>query len=639
MVMRLLNVNAQKLELVEFFGDQIPPYAILSHTWGDDEVTFQDLQRGQYEHKLGLEKIRYTCQQAKRDELSWCWVDTCCIDKTSSAELSEAINSMFNWYSRAQVCYAYLADVRVNSSCEPCVETQADIERVTNDFSDASAKSSGGTPAQKEPRWTSCTELHHQTTTIGTPSEHCNRRTPGPVTSLVVAFRDSRWFQRGWTLQELIAPRRLNFFDHSWEPLGRRDDELLDAVTEVTGLNPMVFGNPLVLREVPIARRMSWMARRQTTRKEDEAYCLLGVFGVNMPLLYGEEDSAFVRLQEELLRRFPDNSVLIFTKPTTDNHMTREPLASSPRDFAGCSHVESWKTQKIPFALEACRLTNVAIHISLPLLRIERTNYLRDLALLGYTNNGAPIAIVLIRTRGHSGKDIWFTSNYAIHHFFSQDVVPIPTLGSGFVAIPEELAVTAKRESMLIGRDVRYALSGYDQRGDDAWLRYDLALKYESGTPGLIPERTITRQREARTPHMIRIKDLFPISSKVFVLAFSLDDIGDLAHTTVVVALTNQRPGGNLRGALLVAKNLHLESEQQLSALGTDLMHAKLSEPYAGNLGEVRDLDNVFLGEGLVLDLQRDGYVGDWSLRLSRLTLRIRTLDTNKRQFSDGSDG
>jgi hypothetical protein len=138
---------------------------------------------------------------------------------------------------------------------------------------------------------------------------------------------------------------------------------------------------------------------------------------------------------------------------------------------------------------------------------------------------------------------------------------------------------------------------------------------------------------------MIRIKDLFPVSSKVFVLAFSLDDIGDLAHTTLVVALTHQLPWGNLRGALLVAENLHLESEQQLLALGTDLMHAKLSEPLAGNLGEVTDLDSVFLGEGLVLDLQRDGYVGDWSLRLSRLTLRVRTLDTIKRHFSDGSDG
>jgi hypothetical protein len=637
--MRLLNVNAQKLELVEFFGDQIPPYAILSHTWGEDEVTFQDLQSGQYEHKLGYRKIHLTCQEARRDELSWCWVDTCCIDKSSSAELSEAINSMFNWYARAQICYAYLADVWVNSSGELDVETQADIEKVINNSGDVSVDSSGGPPLLTEPRYTSGIELHNEITTAGKPSERCKQKTSGPVKTRAVAFRDSRWFQRGWTLQELIAPRRLSFFDHSWEPLGRRDEELLYEVTEVTGLSPVVFGNPLVLREVPIARRMSWMAHRQTTRKEDEAYCLLGIFGVNMPLLYGEEDTAFIRLQEELIRRFPDNSVLIFSKPTMDNHMTREPLASSPRDFAGCSHVESWKTQKIPFALEACRLTNVAIHISLPLLRIERTNYLRDLALLGYTDNGALIALVLIRTQAHSGEDIWFTGNYAIHHFFSQDIVPIPSLGSGFVAIPEEVAVTAKRESMLIGRDIRYALSGYDQRGDDAWLRYDLALRYESGTPGLIPERTITRQREARTPHMIRIKDLFPVSSKVFVLAFSLDDTRSIAHTTIIVALTHQKPWGNLRGALLVTRNPHLKSEQQLLALGTELMHAKLSEPLAGNLGEVTDLDSVFLGEGLVLDLQRDGYVGDWSLRLSRLTLRVRTLDTIKRHFSDGSDG
>lgn len=615
--MRLLNVNAQKLELVEFFGDQIPPYAILSHTWGEEEVTFQDLQSGQYEHKLGYRKIRLTCRQARLDGLIWCWVDTCCIDKSSSAELSEAINSMFNWYARAQVCYAYLADVR----CNMC-PTSGSIAELFTELDPASGIVNS-----------------NSTATNTTLLESCQLRSRVPCANQNLAFSKSRWFQRGWTLQELIAPQCLEFFNHAWQPLGERDMKRLHSVTERTAISPEVFGNRRALREVPIARRMSWMAHRQTTRKEDEAYCLLGIFGVNMPLLYGEEDMAFVRLQEELIRRLPDNSVLIFSKPTPDNHMTREPLASSPKDFARCSHVESWKTQKIPFALEACRLTNVAIHISLPLLRMERTNYLRDLALLGYTNNGAPIALVLIRTQGHSGEDIWFTSNYAIHHFSTQDMGPVPTLGSGFVAIPEELAVTAKRESMLIGRDVRYALSGYDQRGDDAWLRYDLALRYESGAPGLIPERTIARQREARTPHMIRIKDLFPVSSKVFVLAFSLDDIGDLAHTTLVVALTHQLPWGNLRGALTVAESLHLESEQQLLALGTELMHAKLSEPLAGNLGEVTDLDSVFLGEGLVLDLQRDGYVGDWSLRLSRLTLRVRTLDTIKRHFSDGSDG
>ena len=128
--MRLLNVNARELELVEFFGDQIPPYAILSHAWGNDEVTFQDLQRGHYEHKEGVQKIHLTRQQAKRDGLSWCWVDTCCIDKSSSAELSEAINSMFNWYARAQVCYAYLADVCIGVRRDSRGETQSQGQEI-----------------------------------------------------------------------------------------------------------------------------------------------------------------------------------------------------------------------------------------------------------------------------------------------------------------------------------------------------------------------------------------------------------------------------------------------------------------------------------------------------------------------------
>jgi len=113
--MRLLNVNTFKFE--EFMNEKtIPKYAILSHTWGAEEVTYQDMRDGRshdVERKIGFTKINLTCQQAKTEGLEFCWVDTCCIDKTSSAELSEAINSMFRWYSRSYVCYAYLHDVEV----------------------------------------------------------------------------------------------------------------------------------------------------------------------------------------------------------------------------------------------------------------------------------------------------------------------------------------------------------------------------------------------------------------------------------------------------------------------------------------------------------------------------------------------
>ncbi|KAF3054854.1 Vegetative incompatibility protein HET-E-1 [Daldinia childiae] len=112
--MRLLDVDT--LELHEFMGGNIPKYqyAILSHTWAEEEVSLQDLQAGRGPSKQGYEKIVLTCKQAKQHGCKWAWVDTCCIDKTSSAELSEAINSMYQWYEECAVCYAYLIDVDDN---------------------------------------------------------------------------------------------------------------------------------------------------------------------------------------------------------------------------------------------------------------------------------------------------------------------------------------------------------------------------------------------------------------------------------------------------------------------------------------------------------------------------------------------
>lgn len=107
--MRLLD--AKSITLHEFQGSKIPRYAILSHTWGDDEVSFQDLQAGKGPGKEGYKKIVFTCKQALLHGLEWVWVDTCCIDKSSSAELSESINSMYRWYEESAMCYAYLVDI------------------------------------------------------------------------------------------------------------------------------------------------------------------------------------------------------------------------------------------------------------------------------------------------------------------------------------------------------------------------------------------------------------------------------------------------------------------------------------------------------------------------------------------------
>ncbi|OTA54153.1 HET-domain-containing protein, partial [Hypoxylon sp. EC38] len=234
-------INTQSLELEEYFGDQIPLYAILSHTWGRDEASFQGWQSpDRPTSKEGYRKILDACKQARSDTLEYVWCDTVCIDKSSSAELSEAINSMFSWYNASAGCYVYLADV---SSTE----------------------------------------------------------------NLESSFRNSRWFTRGWTLQELLAPEIVVFYDREWTEIGSRND-LETIISEITKIPKRMMG-PRYMRSASIARKMSWVATRTTTRVEDMAYCMLGIFDLNMPLLYGEGIKAFIRLQEELIKVSNDQSI------------------------------------------------------------------------------------------------------------------------------------------------------------------------------------------------------------------------------------------------------------------------------------------------------------------------------------------
>ncbi|RYC58609.1 hypothetical protein CHU98_g7595 [Xylaria longipes] len=218
--MRLLRTDTLALE--EFFDENVPAYAILSHTWGADELSLQDLQRWQVSKssrsedqsstttgdvavKAGFVKVRKAATFAAERRFAYLWVDTCCIDKTSSAEL----------------------------------------------------------------------------------------RTSG-----------SRWFTRGWTLQELIAPRALLFLARDWSVLGnkRNNPALIDVVANITGVPVTVLLGKARPGNISVASRLQWASERQTTRAEDIAYCLLGIFDVNMPLLYGEGQRAFVRLQEAILK-------------------------------------------------------------------------------------------------------------------------------------------------------------------------------------------------------------------------------------------------------------------------------------------------------------------------------------------------
>jgi len=242
--MRLLEIIAPgEFRLTRDIANNIEPYAILSHTWGKDEeeVSFRDLENRSRQQKIGYEKIRLCGEQAARDGLRYFWVDTCCIDKSSSAELTEAINSMFNWYQKASRCYVYLADVP--------------------------AADYGGNDPSSE-MWET-------------------------------AFLKSRWFTRGWTLQELVAPDVVEFFSQEWKWLGNKSS-LAGQIRDACGV-PVETLREQGLSSFSINERMQWAANRTTTRPEDKAYSLLGIFGVYMPLLYGEgELPAFSRLRREI---------------------------------------------------------------------------------------------------------------------------------------------------------------------------------------------------------------------------------------------------------------------------------------------------------------------------------------------------
>ncbi|KAI8710377.1 HET-domain-containing protein [Fusarium sp. LHS14.1] len=278
--MRLINTTTLQLE-GPFFDANQPQYAILSHTWDDMELCLQSMANvSTHEYKEGFDKIKRCCERALRDGYKYVWVDTVCIDKTNGAELSESINSMYNWYAKAEVCYAFLKDLSLGG---PSLE--------------------------------------------GHDSVDCN-------SSFYKEFSKCRWFTRGWTLQELLAPRRVVFFNAQWNEVGDRSS-LSYHISAVANIDiPTLCG--LSPRRLSIACRMSWASQRTTTRPEDLAYCLLGIFDINMPMLYGEGgEKAFIRLQEAILQKTDDHSIFAWKVPQTWSHRSEywSLIAPSPRFF------------------------------------------------------------------------------------------------------------------------------------------------------------------------------------------------------------------------------------------------------------------------------------------------------------------
>ena len=345
--MRLLNVKTLQLKFFETF--QTPRYAILSHTWGKDEVTYQELLANStfpLSHRQGWAKIIGTCDKAAKDNFEWVWIDTCCIDKTSSAELSEAINSMFTWYRLSEVCYALLEDVEVVA------------------------------------------------TTAGT-------EIPEDKKSFEQRFSKARWFTRGWTLQELVAPEHVEFCATDWKTLGTKAS-LCDAITRITGIDKRVLMDPSILSTLSIAHRFSWAADRQTSRLEDIAYCLMGVFNISMPLLYGEGSKAFIRLQEEIVKNSEDQSIFAWDyshHDTTIYDVNGNPVLLA-NDGIFAEHPIVFKHSKdlvpIPSDTGTYDITNRGLRIDAP---VRANEDLHDIQLLLFCHPKEQMQVLAIPLR------------------------------------------------------------------------------------------------------------------------------------------------------------------------------------------------------------------------------------------------
>ncbi|KAL8848607.1 MAG: hypothetical protein Q9221_006381 [Calogaya cf. arnoldii] len=297
--MRLLH--AETLEFEEFFDTQIPPYLILSHRWGEKEISYKQINKKRAEEGPGLSKILGFCTLAVEKNHTWVWIDTCCIDKKSSAELSEAINSMFSWYQSAEECIVYLSDVSLGGQ--------------------------GGSIQEFETR-----------------------------------FSASSWFTRGWTLQELLAPELLTFYDTDWKKIGDKD-MLCGLISATTGIKESFISSrmKLPIESASVAVRMSWVARRTTSRSEDMAYCLLGLFDVNMPLLYGEGvKKAFLRLQTEIIKESDDETIFAWTANVPMSGM----LANDPCFFSDSGAI--YKTRAYGYGELRYWMTNKGLALRIP---------------------------------------------------------------------------------------------------------------------------------------------------------------------------------------------------------------------------------------------------------------------------------
>ncbi|KAH6654195.1 heterokaryon incompatibility protein-domain-containing protein [Truncatella angustata] len=337
--MYLLNVTSKTLE--EFSDDQTPPYAILSHRWGkpEDEISFLEVNSQNIdESKPAWAKLEGCCEQAKRVKINYVWIDTCCINKQDGHHL-DSINSMFEWYQKAKVCYAYLFDVA--------------------------------------------------------PDEN---------------FTKAEWFERGWTLQELLAPKKkVEFYNNKWICIGTRES-LAVALEEKTGISRKVLRGEKDMLTESVAQRMSWAARRKTKIATDMAYCLLGIFGISFKTLYHEDDegadAAFRKLQIEIFNRTGDDSILAWTHvPANLGHRNPKPqggLAGSPLDYVDSRKIVSGpSTKPTKFKIE---FNNDSLQLTRDLYTDPSGMTFIILRCYSRSNRRARIGIPVERRPGYLGK-------------------------------------------------------------------------------------------------------------------------------------------------------------------------------------------------------------------------------------------
>lgn len=342
--MRLINVHTYDLEM---FNSRPPEYVILSHRWREEEILFQDIEGGKdISARKGYTKFLDSCRRASSDGFDYIWIDTCCIDKSSSAELSEAINSMYQWYKNSALCYAYLDDV-------------------------------------------------------DDPAVACDRAWASTLVR-------SEWFTRGWTLQELIAPRHVQLYTRDWQLVGSKVT-LAHALKIVTGIPIPVLCRGLSSSRLSIAQIMSWAANRVTTRVEDQAYSLMGLFGVFMPVLYGEGKHAFRRLQLEIMRTSNDQSIFAWDK----QRFTGAVLADSPSFFTGLNDVRIMEPEEFMRVCvpggeppdQSYTVTNSGIRICLPIIpyvipQYHSSRYIQASLACCRSYSNEPLKVTLLDVNG-----------------------------------------------------------------------------------------------------------------------------------------------------------------------------------------------------------------------------------------------